>query len=150
MSGSLSISLIVEIEGTMATIRVNRPCNVVWRTFTDLSSWKNWWSDLKKVNPGWQVDATLEWEGGDRGMVFDFVPLKRIGVRGSYNEAITWSFTTDTPQSTIVAMEGDLSESTLRETSPGALETEFQSVLFEFKKYVESINGSATPRHPSQ
>ncbi len=71
-------------------------------------------------------------------------------MRGSYNEAITWSFTTDTPQSTIVAMEGDLSESTLRETSPGALETEFQSVLFEFKKYVESINGSATPRHPSQ
>ncbi len=79
MSGSLSISLIAEIEGTMATIRVNRPCSVVWRTFTDLSSWKNWWSDLKKVNPGWQVDATLEWEGGDRGMVFDFVPLKGSG-----------------------------------------------------------------------
>ena len=123
----------------MAVIRVNRPCDVVWRIFTDPNSWEIWWGGtLKRVNPSWQAEAILEWKGGDRSTVFDFVPLKRVGVRGSYGEIITWSFTTDGPESTVVVMEGDLSTSTLRETSPGALEIEFQSALSEFKKYAES------------
>ena len=123
----------------MAVIRVDRPCDVVWRIFTDPNSWEIWWGgDLKRVNPSWQAEAILEWKGGDRSRVFDFVPLKRVGVRGSYGEVITWSFTSDGPASTVVVMEGDLSTSTLRETSPGALEIEFQSALSEFKKYAES------------
>ena len=123
----------------MAVIRVNRPCDIVWRIFTDPNSWEIWWGGvLKRVNPGWQPEAILEWKGGDRSIVFDFLPLKRIAVRGSYGEVITWSFTTDSPESTVVVMEGELSNSTLRETSPGALEIEFQSALYRFKKYVES------------
>jgi uncharacterized protein YndB with AHSA1/START domain len=123
----------------MAVIRINRPCDVVWRIFTDPNSWEIWWGGtLKRVNPGWQSEAILEWKGGDRSTVFDFVPLKRVGVRGSYGEIITWSFTTDGPEATFVVMEADLSMSTLRETSPGALEIEFQSALSEFKKYAES------------
>lgn len=123
----------------MAVIRVNRPCDIVWRIFTDPNSWEIWWGGvLKRVNPGWQPEAILEWKGGDRSIVFDFLPLKRIAVRGNYGEVITWSFTTDSPESTVVVMEGELSNSTLRETSPGALEIEFQSALSKFKKYVES------------
>jgi len=126
----------------MAVITVNRACDVVWRIFTDPNSWEIWWGGtLKRVNPSWQAEAILEWKGGDRSTVFDFVPLKRVGVRGSYGEIITWCFATDGPESTVVVMKGDLSTSTLRETSLGALEIEFQSALSKFKKYVETTPG---------
>ncbi|MBA7706751.1 hypothetical protein ES703_115608 [subsurface metagenome] len=124
----------------MAEIRVNRPCDVVWRIFTDPTSWKIWWGGvLKRVNPGWQLEAILEWKNGDRSRVCDFLPAKRIGLEGRYGEVVTWSFTTGSPESTVVVMEAELSGSTLRETSPGALEIEFQSALDKLKKYVESI-----------
>ncbi len=127
----------------MAEIRVNRPCDVVWRIFTDPNSWQSWWEgDLKTVNPSWQAEAILEWKGGDRSTIFDFVPLKRVGLRGSYGEIVTWSFATDGPGSTVVRMQAELSSSTLRETSPGALEIELQSALSKFKKYVESSPNS--------
>ncbi len=127
----------------MAEIRVNRPCDVVWRIFTDPNSWESWWEgDLKRVNPSWQAEAFLEWNGGDRSTICDFVPLKRVGLRGSYGEIVTWSFTTAGPGSTVVMIQAELSNSTLRETSPGALEIELQSALSKFRKYVESSPNS--------
>ena len=127
----------------MAKIRVNCTCDVVGRIFTDRNSWERWWeAALKRVNPSWQAEAILEWKGGDQSTIFDFIPLKKVGVRGSYGEIVTWSFTTDGSGSTVVMMQAELSSSTLRETSPGALEIELQSALSKFKKYVESSPSS--------
>jgi hypothetical protein len=123
----------------MAAIKVNRPCDVVWKIFTNLNSWKVWWGGtLKRINPSWQVGATLEWEAGVESQVFDFNPLKRIVIKGNYGEILTWSFTEDDIGSTLVEMEVDLSTSSLRETNPGALEIKLQSALSELKKYIES------------
>ncbi len=125
----------------MPTMRMNRSCDVVWKIFTDIQSWKIWWGGtLKRVHPHWKVGATLEWEGGDIGNVLAFQPLKRIVIMGSHHEIITWSFHGDTPTSTVVGIEVDLSQSLLQETEPGALERELQSPLSQLKDYVERLS----------
>ena len=124
----------------MAAIKVNRPADVAWNIFTDLNSWEVWWGgSLKRVNPSWQVGATLEGEAGDEGQVLDFNPLKRIVIKGNHGEILTWSFAEDDLGYTFVEMEVDVSTSSLRETNPGALEIELQYALSELKKYIESI-----------
>ena len=129
----------------MAEIRINRPRDVVWRICIDLKSWKYWWGGvLKRVNPGWQAGAILEWKNGDRTTVIDFLPLERISTRGSCGEVITLRFTPDGLKSTVVVMKANLDGSTLRETSPGALESEFQTALSKFKKYVENAQNDSS------
>ena len=100
----------------MPTIRVNRSCEVVWKIFQDINSWKIWWGGtLKLVNPHWMVGATLEWEGGDKGKILEFQPLKKIVIMGNHNEITTWSFHANKPASTVVGIEVALNNSLLRE-----------------------------------
>jgi len=104
-----------------------------------IKSWKIWWEGtLKRVNPDWQVGATLEWENGDEGKILDFHPLKELTIMGNLNEISTWSFTADRPGSTVVGIEVDLSNSLVRETGPGAMEIELQTPLSKLKEYIES------------
>ncbi len=127
----------------MPEIKVNRPCDVVWQIITDIHSWKIWWGGtLKQVNPHWKVGATLEWENGDTGNVLEFQPLKKIVIKGNHHHEITTlSFYVDTPASTVVGIEIDISHSFLiRENEPDALEIELQSPLSQLKEYAERIS----------
>jgi len=58
---------------------------------------------------------------------------------GNHNEITTWSFHVDKPNSTVLGIEVDLSNSLLREIEPGAMEIELQSPLSKLKEYVERI-----------
>ena len=110
------------------------------KVVTDIQSWKIWWGGaLQRVNPHWKVGATVEWEGGNAADVLEFQPLKKIVLKGHHHEIVTLSFSGETPGSTVVGIDVDLSHALVKETEPGALEIELQSPLSQLKEYVERI-----------
>jgi uncharacterized protein YndB with AHSA1/START domain len=121
------------------SVTINKPLKEVWRFFIEPSNWKKWRGGfgLKRVSPGWEKGAHLEWELGGYSTILEYIPERLVAVQG------TWAVTTyafEKAGENAVNLTYNMSDPSggASFTDGGAAETQkVNKYLQEFKRMVE-------------
>ncbi len=71
----------MSIEGVFSRVTIDAPVDKVWDYLTTKYYWGSWWgSDIRKLDPGWEKGAELQFSGSYQPMIKieELVPQEKM------------------------------------------------------------------------
>ena len=119
-----------------AEIIINKPLDIVWSFYTNPKNWGKWWlQGIKKVIPGWEEDAAVQWADNSECSVWSITPKKILQLNSQWMRT-TFKFSAVSDKTTIqVKLDARWGEGF---EDRGAVERgELVSALSKLKKCIE-------------
>jgi HEAT repeat protein len=108
----------------------------VWNVFTDPKTWESWYGGaLERVEPSWQIGATLKWKMGPPSTLLEVNPIKCVRIQSS-DMKTTWKFS-ERGGRTLVEMKKDFGGGHIAVTNPAAQKRECENEIGSLKDYIE-------------
>ncbi|HEX2952567.1 MAG TPA: SRPBCC family protein [Bacillota bacterium] len=129
-----------------ATIRIERPVDVVWEYFIQPANWEEWYGGgLKEVVPRWTPGAELHWELGGSSIVSECRPRETLTIRGRFGDT-SYCFKSQEDHMTMVRIvQNDPKGGAVFTDGGSAQRVELEMSLQRLKR---SIEGEATEVSP--
>lgn len=68
-----------------AEIIINKPLDIVWDFYINPKNWGKWWlKGIKKVIPGWEEDAVVQWADDSECSVWSITPKKIVQLNSQW------------------------------------------------------------------
>ena len=116
-----------------------QPLDSIWQVFTDPKTWRTWYGgELKRVDPGWELGASLTWAKGEPSTIEEYVSMEKVTIKGgSYGTVMRWTFIDLGDGKTLVRYMQ--SSGSLRVIDPARYGAQVDSTLQALKAQVEAL-----------
>lgn len=121
------------------SVTINRPVDVVWDYYTEVSNWSKWYGGgLKEVVPGWQNGAELIWELGRPSFIKKIIVGKEVLLASTWTE-MTFRFKSSGKSATILEfIESDPKGGASYTDGGIGAKKEWEACLNKLKRCIES------------